>query len=256
MHKKDERVNNICATDMFCYQCEQTAKGKGCTKIGVCGKNAKVAALQDLLIYCLIGLSEVAVEGRKHGVEDHDADVFTVKALFTTLTNVNFDEASFAGVRQPLPWNCGRRLKSWVRNACGTGTVCRRPGQLQAGERPERPDRAGHEGRAEVRRVRGRREHQVAAARNAVRHQGRRRLCGPRADPRPGGRKGLRLHPRGPRRDAEPEARPERLGRSRAEVRRDQHPGDGTARRRQHRHLRPPDPSPRCRSAQRRARPS
>ncbi|OPY30023.1 MAG: hybrid cluster protein [Methanocella sp. PtaU1.Bin125] len=84
------------ATEMFCYQCEQTAMGKGCTKMGVCGKNANVAALQDLLVYSLIGLSEVAAEGRKLGVEDREADVFTVKALFTTLTNVNFDEAALA----------------------------------------------------------------------------------------------------------------------------------------------------------------
>ena len=41
---------------MFCYQCEQTAKGEGCTKIGVCGKEPEVAALQDLLTYALIGL--------------------------------------------------------------------------------------------------------------------------------------------------------------------------------------------------------
>ena len=53
---------------MFCYQCEQTAKGEGCTKIGVCGKQPEVAALQDLLLYTLKGLSQVAVEGRKIGV--------------------------------------------------------------------------------------------------------------------------------------------------------------------------------------------
>ncbi len=52
---------------MFCYQCEQTAKGEGCTKIGVCGKQPEVAALQDLLVYAIRGLSQVAVEGRKVG---------------------------------------------------------------------------------------------------------------------------------------------------------------------------------------------
>jgi hydroxylamine reductase len=50
---------------MFCYQCEQTAKGTGCTIQGVCGKQPEVAALQDLLLYSLMGLSQVAVEGRK-----------------------------------------------------------------------------------------------------------------------------------------------------------------------------------------------
>ena len=48
---------------MFCFQCEQTAKGEGCTKIGVCGKQPDVAVLQDLLIYAVKGLSQVAVEG-------------------------------------------------------------------------------------------------------------------------------------------------------------------------------------------------
>jgi hydroxylamine reductase len=81
---------------MFCYQCEQTAKGEGCTKIGVCGKQEDVAALQDLLIFALRGLSLNAVEGRKVGVEDHDVNVFTCKAMFSTLTNVNFDAGRIA----------------------------------------------------------------------------------------------------------------------------------------------------------------
>ena len=55
---------------MFCNQCEQTAKGTGCTKVGVCGKQPEVAALQDLLIYALQGLSEVAVQARAKGVSD------------------------------------------------------------------------------------------------------------------------------------------------------------------------------------------
>jgi len=80
---------------MFCYQCEQTAKGEGCTKIGVCGKEPEVAALQDLLTYALIGLSQQAVEGRKVGVSDRDVNVFTVKAAFSTLTNVDFDPDRF-----------------------------------------------------------------------------------------------------------------------------------------------------------------
>jgi len=80
---------------MFCYQCEQTAKGEGCTKGGVCGKDTEVAALQDLLVYALKGLSAVAVDARKAGIIDHAVDVFTVKALFSTLTNVDFDPARF-----------------------------------------------------------------------------------------------------------------------------------------------------------------
>ena len=80
---------------MFCYQCEQTAKGEGCTKIGVCGKQPDVAALQDLLVYGLEELAFLAVEGRKVGVNDHGVNVFTVEALFSTLTNVDFDPQRF-----------------------------------------------------------------------------------------------------------------------------------------------------------------
>ena len=80
---------------MFCYQCEQTAKGTGCTVQGVCGKKPEVAALQDLLLYTLMGLSQVAVEGRKVGVTDRDVNIYTVKAAFSTLTNVDFDPERF-----------------------------------------------------------------------------------------------------------------------------------------------------------------
>jgi hydroxylamine reductase len=76
---------------MFCYQCEQTAKGEGCTIVGVCGKQPDVAVLQDLLLYAVKGLSLYAVEGRKMGVIDPEADRFTCKAIFSTITNVNFD---------------------------------------------------------------------------------------------------------------------------------------------------------------------
>jgi len=76
---------------MFCYQCEQTAAGKGCDKYGVCGKSPEVANLQDLLVHALKGLSQVAVEGRRLGIEDPVVNHFTCKAMFATLTNVNFD---------------------------------------------------------------------------------------------------------------------------------------------------------------------
>ena len=80
---------------MFCFQCEQTAKGEGCTKIGVCGKQPEVAALQDLLIYTLKGLSQVALEGRNVGIKDSAIDHFTCEAIFSTLTNVDFDPDRF-----------------------------------------------------------------------------------------------------------------------------------------------------------------
>ncbi len=83
---------------MFCFQCEQTAKGEGCTKVGVCGKPHDVASLQDLLIYALKGLSQFAVEGRKVGIADSEINTFTVEATFSTLTNVDFDPDRFVGL--------------------------------------------------------------------------------------------------------------------------------------------------------------
>jgi hydroxylamine reductase len=80
---------------MFCYQCEQAANGKACTKIGVCGKDPEVSALQDLLIYTLKGLSLHVLEGRRVNVLDSEVNVFTTKALFSTLTNVDFDPKRF-----------------------------------------------------------------------------------------------------------------------------------------------------------------
>ena len=80
---------------MFCNQCEQTAKGSGCTKIGVCGKTDNLAALQDLLTHALQGLSLAAVEGRRVGVIDKDIDRFTAESVFACLTNVDFDPARF-----------------------------------------------------------------------------------------------------------------------------------------------------------------
>jgi len=62
---------------MFCYQCEQTAKGEGCIKGGVCGKQPDTAALQDLLIYAVKGLALCAIEGRKVSVNDPEIDQFT-----------------------------------------------------------------------------------------------------------------------------------------------------------------------------------
>ena len=83
---------------MFCYQCEQTAKGEGCTKIGVCGKDETTAALQDLLIHALKGLSVVALEGRKLGLTDPGLGAFLCEGVFSTLTNVNFDPERIAAL--------------------------------------------------------------------------------------------------------------------------------------------------------------
>jgi hydroxylamine reductase len=86
---------------MFCYQCEQTAKGQGCTIAGVCGKTSDVANLQDLLVYKLRELSQLAIQAGKAGLKDEQTSVFTAEALFVTLTNVNFDpEAIVAYIRK------------------------------------------------------------------------------------------------------------------------------------------------------------
>jgi len=69
--------------------------GTGCTKAGVCGKQPEVAALQDLLIYALKGLSEVAAAARQQGISDAEVNRFTCEAAFSTLTNVNFDPERF-----------------------------------------------------------------------------------------------------------------------------------------------------------------
>jgi len=83
--------------EMYCVQCEQTAKGVACTKGGVCGKDVETAALQDLLIYAVKDIARYAHRAGGLETRDRDVDVFVVKALFTTLTNVNFDPQRFQG---------------------------------------------------------------------------------------------------------------------------------------------------------------
>ncbi|MBL7214950.1 MAG: hydroxylamine reductase [Phycisphaerae bacterium] len=77
---------------MFCYQCEQTIGGKGCAKnVGVCGKTAETADLQDLLIHAVKGIAQYAHCAGQMGQADRHIDQFVVEALFSTVTNVNFD---------------------------------------------------------------------------------------------------------------------------------------------------------------------
>nr|WP_069650883.1 hydroxylamine reductase [Caloranaerobacter ferrireducens] len=81
---------------MFCYQCEQTAGGKGCVKIGVCGKDPEVAALQDLLVYLLKGIGFYGQKALEKGKKiDEETHKFVMDAMFATLTNVNFDAERF-----------------------------------------------------------------------------------------------------------------------------------------------------------------
>ncbi|MBN2572886.1 MAG: hypothetical protein JXA68_12215, partial [Ignavibacteriales bacterium] len=80
---------------MFCYQCQETAKNTGCTVKGVCGKTDDLAAMQDLLIYVLKGISIYSMEARKKGLEKGDVSKFIFDSLFMTITNANFDKQRF-----------------------------------------------------------------------------------------------------------------------------------------------------------------
>ena len=103
---------------MFCYQCEQTIGGKGCSKnVGVCGKTADTADLQDLLVYATEGISMYAHRTRQLGQADVEIDRFVIEALFSTVTNVNFDpvrlEALIANAGQMI-----ERARNLYNDAC------------------------------------------------------------------------------------------------------------------------------------------
>lgn len=108
--------------DMFCYQCEQTAGGKGCTKLGVCGKTPEIANLQDLLIYQLKGISFYARHILDSGLNvDKSVVSFIENCLFTTLTNVNFNVDDHVRLLKQ-----SRDIKNNLKNMVGT-TECITP---------------------------------------------------------------------------------------------------------------------------------
>lgn len=108
---------------MFCYQCEQTAKGTGCTQMGVCGKNSEVAALQDLLIHAAKGIAQYAYRAAKLGMHDRKINVFVVEALFTTVTNVNFDVDRLVGLLRKAQ-EMKEKAKALYKSAClKTGNI-------------------------------------------------------------------------------------------------------------------------------------
>ena len=80
---------------MFCFQCQEAAKGTGCDIVGVCGKKEDTAQLQDLLVYVLRGLSVVAQEAKKADKLDNSVGLFIAQGLFATITNANFDNDRF-----------------------------------------------------------------------------------------------------------------------------------------------------------------
>jgi hydroxylamine reductase len=110
---------------MFCYQCEQTAKGTGCTVHGVCGKDETCATLQDLLLYATKGVAQYAHRARQLGATHPEVNTFTVEALFATITNVDFDP---------------ERLESLLRRAAGMRLNAKRMYEdacRKAGKTPE-----------------------------------------------------------------------------------------------------------------------
>jgi hydroxylamine reductase len=97
LNGKEERTAQ--ETDMFCFQCEQTVAGKGCTKVGVCGKDAEVAGVQDLLIYQLKGIGFYGNFLIEKGIKLSDElNRFVIDSTFSTLTNVSFDAEEFVNL--------------------------------------------------------------------------------------------------------------------------------------------------------------
>lgn len=80
---------------MFCYQCQETSKNEGCTVMGICGKTADVANLQDLLMFLCKGISHYTVRLREMGSEIPQINKFVTDSLFMTITNANFDKSRF-----------------------------------------------------------------------------------------------------------------------------------------------------------------
>ncbi len=101
---------------MFCFQCQEALGNKGCTKIGVCGKPPLVANLQDLLIYSLKGISWLNLKARENGINEETTDRFLLEGLFSTVTNVNFDQEFFLGrIREAVALR--EKLKSRLQSA-------------------------------------------------------------------------------------------------------------------------------------------
>lgn len=89
---------------MFCNQCEQTSNGTGCVDLGVCGKDEDMQSLQETLLYGVKGMAAYAHHARRLGKSDDEVSAFIEEALFSTMTNVNFDLESLLG----MVLECGR----------------------------------------------------------------------------------------------------------------------------------------------------
>ena len=84
-------------TPMFCYQCQETARGTGCDRMGVCGKHADTSARMDLLLYATAGVAIINRALREKGEPSREASHQVIDALFTTITNANFDNPMLDG---------------------------------------------------------------------------------------------------------------------------------------------------------------
>ena len=103
---------------MFCYQCQEAAGGKGCTRVGVCGKTADVASLQDLMIYTLKGISKLTLKLEGFDYREDEINKFIIDSLFMTITNANFDgERFFAKIKD------GIKLRDEIKEELLKGSV-------------------------------------------------------------------------------------------------------------------------------------
>ena len=124
---------------MFCYQCQETAKNEGCKVMGVCGKTADVANLQDLLIFMCKGLSHYTLPLRKFGVELPEVNRFIVDSLFMTITNANFDRKRFV-TRVRLAYELREAAKEQLLKAGGSPDDITFDGALWQGQTEEDMD--------------------------------------------------------------------------------------------------------------------
>ncbi len=109
---------------MFCYQCEQTAKGSGCTQVGVCGKKESTAKLQDLILFATKKLAFYHNELLKNNIKNPDADHLILDALFTTVTNVNFDDERLLNILKKIISEKKKAQKLCQENNISTDELC------------------------------------------------------------------------------------------------------------------------------------
>ena len=185
---------------MFCYQCEQASKRTGCSSVSVCGKDEPTANLQDLLVHVAEGVAMYAHRARKLGARDAELDRFVVEALFTTVTNVNFDAARVAELVRTGA-TLRDRARGLYEDACAKAgrkpETLGGPAAWHPGGGRRRARAAGGGDRHPGAPGRARRRPRRARVPVPLRAQGHGRLHGPRARPRPRRRGRAGVLPRG-----------------------------------------------------------